>query len=154
MRPKERIKPFLEQINWENAVQIMFPEFTDDVKEEIVARIYKNLQEIKTTWNENPDWRITQVLVNTGMVPNYPGLWYYLEDAHFLISQGLEPRKVLLWGQNYDKDMNLLPKTNWILICDLNTDHIKAILDGNHTNSSTYIEAFKAELKHRKSLTE
>ena len=32
------------------------------------------------------------------------------------------------WGKNYDKDMNRLPKTEYILLKDLDTDHIYNIL--------------------------
>ena len=37
-------------------------------------------------------------------------------------------REWVLWGRNYDKNMNLLPETEWIPIKDLDTDHIYEIL--------------------------
>lgn len=150
MRPKERIKPFLEKVNWEKMIEYLFPDLDEGVKEEFLVKIFTNLQGIKTVWNINPDLRITQVLVNTDTIPNLPGFWYYREDEDILINQGYEPREVLLWGNNYDKDMNRLPKTKWILIKDLDTDHIEAILDGKYTRSSLYIKAFQDELKLRK----
>lgn len=37
-------------------------------------------------------------------------------------------REQFLWGRNYDKDNNLLKETEYILLKDLTTDHIIAIL--------------------------
>ena len=37
-------------------------------------------------------------------------------------------RESFKWGKNYDKDNNPLPKTEWILLKDLDTSHIVNIL--------------------------
>lgn len=58
-------------------------------------------------------------------------------------------RNNLFWGRNYDKDMNKLPETEYILIKDLDTDHIKAILDAQFQISDFYKEVFEEELKQR-----
>lgn len=58
-------------------------------------------------------------------------------------------RKHLVWGKNYDKDMNRLPKTIFIPIMDMTTEHIKAIIDGGHCKSGVYYEIFIEELKLR-----
>lgn len=152
MRPKERIKPFLEAVDWKKMLDNLFPGLKDETKENLISKIQMNLQGIKTVWNENPDLRITQVLVNTDTIPNYPGFWYYKEDYDILLDQGIPHRKFLLWGRNFDKDMNRLPKTEYLPICKMETDHIKAILDGEYTKSDVYINAFKDELEHRKSV--
>ncbi len=47
--------------------------------------------------------------------------------------------------------MNKLPKTIYNPIKDLDTDHIKAILDGDYCNNEIYLETFKEELKFRNS---
>jgi uncharacterized protein YihD (DUF1040 family) len=39
---------------------------------------------LREVWEDNPDWRLTQLLVNTGVVPNFPGTWYYYEDSEFV----------------------------------------------------------------------
>ena len=44
------------------------------------ARIDDVLHELRRVWIQQPDLRLTQVLVNLGIVPNTPGMWYYLED--------------------------------------------------------------------------
>jgi len=37
-------------------------------------------------------------------------------------------RESFKWGKNYDKDNNPLPKTEWVLLKDLDTSHIINIL--------------------------
>jgi hypothetical protein len=59
-------------------------------------------------------------------------------------------REYLKWGNNYDKDMNRLPKTIWKPIKELTTGHIEAILNGNYTNNEIYLDTFKKELEWRK----
>ena len=59
-------------------------------------------------------------------------------------------RQYLTWGNNFDKDMNRLPKTIYNPIKDMTSDHIQAILDGGWTkNNPFYEELFKEELKFR-----
>lgn len=66
----------------------------------------------------------------------------------------LEARDYLTWGKNFDKDMNRLSKTEYILIKDLSSDHIKAILEGGFVdNNEFYKELFKEELKLRNDKT-
>jgi hypothetical protein len=106
---------------------------------------------LEETWVKNPDWRLTQLLVNTGITPNLPGFWYYVEDAEFLVSLGFKMRDGLIWGTNFDKDMNKLPETIWRPIKDLTTDHIQAILDGKWVKEgSLHYKYFTEELEFRK----
>ncbi|MFY8248149.1 MAG: DUF7695 domain-containing protein [Gloeomargaritales cyanobacterium] len=59
-------------------------------------------------------------------------------------------RQYITWGKSYDKDMNKLPKTIYIPIKDMTSDHIQAILDGDWAkNNPFYEELFKEELKFR-----
>lgn len=114
----------------------------------------KNYYETAIFWKQNPDLRLAQVLVN-GIVPNYPGFWFHIEDEQLMLDTGLlEARDILFWGQNYDKEMNRLPETNWILIKDMGTDHIRAILfdiiEGRMDVNNSYREAFVNEIKIRK----
>jgi hypothetical protein len=59
-------------------------------------------------------------------------------------------RTNLVWGVNYDKDMNRLPDTDYRYIKDLSTDHIEAILDGGFCRNEFYKEVFNDELNYRK----
>ena len=72
-----------------------------------------------------------------------------IEEDEILEKLGIPAREYLLWGQNYDKDVNLLPKTLYKPIKDLTTDHIQAILDGGYTKNPKYIKCFEEELKLR-----
>lgn len=57
-------------------------------------------------------------------------------------------RNNMYWGVNYNKDGKRYPQTRWTLIKDLNTEHIKAILE-IPVIDDFYREVFENELKHR-----
>lgn len=60
-------------------------------------------------------------------------------------------RQYLTWGNNYDKNMNRLPKTIYNPIMDMSSEHIQSILDGGWVKINPfYEELFKQELKFRK----
>lgn len=155
MRVKNRIPIVFELIeNDENKLKFLkylFPNVINELFSDIVKKWNENKEKIEKLWLDNPDLRLTQVLVNTGILVNYPGFWYHKEEISFIVSEELlEPREILFWGQNYDKDMNRLPKTNFILIKDMSKDHIAAILKDNNEGklniSSVYRKAFEQEL--------
>jgi hypothetical protein len=61
-------------------------------------------------------------------------------------------RKNLHWGVNYTKDMVSLPQTKWTPICEMNIDHLQAILDRGY--GSHWIREFmNQELKYRECST-
>lgn len=123
--------------------------------DDILDNWENNYEEFSKLWIENPDLRLTQVLITTGILSNFPGLWYYLDNDIIIISANiLEPRDIYFWGQIYDKNLNKLPQTNWILIKDMSTDHIKAVLNdcknNEHLNrivEDKYLKHFNNELK-------
>lgn len=153
MRAKERIPIFLKFLFEENNVTILIKEIYKLELEESIYRVVSDIYDAKTyiedCWMNNPDWRFSQVLVNLYHLPNISGFWYYIEEDEILEKLGMEPREYLLWGQNYDKNMNLLPSTIYKPIKDLETDHIQAILDGEYTKNPKYIKCFEEELKLR-----
>ena len=150
MRPKERIIPFLEFIDNVKLIRDIWNIIVDEEEfRDTLWLIRSHQDQIKEFWLENPDLRYSQVLINLGIIPNISGFWYYIEEDEILEQLGIPAREYLLWGRNYDKDMNLLPKTERILIKDMATDHIQAILDGNFAKNPKYIECFKNELKLR-----
>lgn len=74
----------------------------------------------------------------------------YKETSVTTDSPHSEKRKVVKWGNNYDKDMNRLPKTIYNPIMNMTSDHITAILEGGWAkNNPFYEELFKEELKFR-----
>lgn len=56
-------------------------------------------------------------------------------------------REWVVWGRNYDKDMNKLEETEWIPVKDLNTDHIYKILEFKIPDS--YRRLFEEEIIYR-----
>ena len=131
-RPVERITPFLEKVKIKKVIDDVWKLPVDS---SYVKHLFdKNVDVIKEFWLENPFLRFSQVLVNLGILPNIPGIWYYMEDSDILTALGYNPEDILLWGINYDKDMKLLPKTIYKPISELNSDHLRAIINGGFVN--------------------
>ena len=98
-------------------------------------------------WKSNPKLRFGEMLVNQGILPDKFNIWCD-HDFEILIDQGNSPREVFTWGQNFDKDMNPLRNTNWIILKDMSVGHIKAILTGRWAVGYT-ARLFKNELEYR-----
>jgi hypothetical protein len=62
-------------------------------------------------------------------------------------------RQYLRWGKNYDADGNLLPKTQWVKLCDITDDHLDALCVYPPL-SPTYRTIFIREKQLRQSLYE
>lgn len=151
MRLKERIIPFFNKVDLIDLLESRWKELSviesfDPI--EAVKQIISHRDSIEKQWLENPDLRFSQILVNLNYIPNAPGLWYYEEEYDILIDQGAEPRDVLYWGKNYDKDENLLPETEYILIKDLTTDHIKGIFKFIKKNKQRLPDLWKSTLEN------
>lgn len=58
-------------------------------------------------------------------------------------------RNTMVWGQNYDKNMNRLPKTKWVKIKDLDTSHIWNILLNVKMLDGFYKEVLTDEIMYR-----
>ena len=123
MRTKERIKIYLDLLR-ERAKSVPILEDDDIMKSDLnVDDLYDELEKV---WLENPDWRFTQLCVNTGLIPNLPGMWYYTEDREFMSNLGFLMREITLWG-TYGKKGN--EPLKHILLKDMTNEHIQAILD-------------------------
>jgi hypothetical protein len=86
MRSKDRIQPFIDFI------------FSKDYLDKLITKIWKLPKQnpiditiilsskgiITNFWTENPDLRFSQVLVNLGLLENYEGFWYYMEEDQIL----------------------------------------------------------------------
>lgn len=147
MRLKERIPNFIEKVNIEN---LLLNIWKLPVSKETIESIKKDLPRIQQLWTEYPDGRFSQTLVNNDYIPNYQGFWYYTEESEILKKQGVDASEYLFWGQNYDKKGERLPETRYRLIKELDTDHIKTILNEGHTEEgSEYRKALTKELEKR-----
>lgn len=149
MRIRERIPNFLYKVNPEFLHKLFLKWFKTNF-EEVELRICKDKRKIKKFWMANHDLRFSQVLIAMGYLENFPGTWFYDEDENVLLEAGYPPRECLFWGQRYDKDMNMLPEVRWILIKDMTTDHIKAVIAFmGERLPQRYKNAFQAELELR-----
>ena len=129
MRNEKRIPIVLEKISWFNFIQnnTGLGKMSSELSG-IVNNIKNNLDTIKKEWLENPDLRLGQLLINNGLAPDLGSLWNVEEDDWLISEDYCNIEDVKFWGRNYDKDMNRLSQTEFVLLKDLTTDHIKAII--------------------------
>lgn len=154
MRIKERVPIILDLFkrNKEKVMSYLLKQIFKEEKDtkSLVYNIESKWEDIETIYKRYPVLRLTQVLVSARVIPNYYGLWYHIEDEDVMVESGVcDPRDIYFWGVNYDKNGDLLPKTEYKLIKDLQTEHIQNILKGNCTKNKKYIEVFKHKLKLR-----
>lgn len=150
MRPKERIKPFLDKVDMFMLLNNTWGIFDTETSMRYVNLIDAELPRIRDAWEEAPDLRFSQVLVNLGLIPNIPDIWYYKEEDKILVEQGADPAECYYWGQYYDKDMNELPEPIYKPIKELSTEHIEAILDGGFVRyNALYRQIMEDELEKR-----
>jgi hypothetical protein len=144
MRPKERISIVLDNIDWEDFINYL--EF-DDAKE-IAIKCKMNIHIIKSEWEKDPDLRLSQILINIGILYNKPGFWYYIEETdYFLERKILNPEEILFWG-TYGKDGKQPFKQ--ILIKDMDSEHLQACLNTQKNMNKLYRQTMRKVLRKRK----
>lgn len=152
IRAKERISIVLDKIDMN-----LFLSSGDLNKKQIVEGVRyfeKNKDKLQKSWEQYPDQRLGQFLINNSII-NDDFTLYNIEETKWLIDKELvEPRQMLFWGQIYDKDGNKLPEVRYSPIMDLNTEHIEKILETQHHISKLYKNAFEEELQLRKAWEE
>lgn len=93
MRRKERINEFFDKVNsidsWNDFLMWLDPlSLRDNLKKESYITMsedfYNKSNFIKSFWEENPDLRMSQVLVCLIYLDNYPGFWFYKEEEDYL----------------------------------------------------------------------
>ncbi len=128
MRQLERIDIILDVLDIKQFLLDL--EIDPKIADDCDIKVIECWEEFVKFWKKNPDQRLTQCLINIGFLSNLPGFWYYKEEDQYCIDKGLlKTEEIRFWGQNYDKKGKRLPKTNYILLKDLKTDHIQAILE-------------------------
>ena len=146
MRNTERIKIYLDLLkNRSKNSPILIEKI--DIMRSTDLNVDELYDELEKVWLENPDWRFTQLCVNTGLIPNIPGFWYYTEDREFMTNLGFSQREILLWG-TYGKDGKQPLKH--ILLKEMTNEHIQAILDTQTHLSEEKRKYFSDELDLRK----
>lgn len=151
MRPVERIPIFLQHVDLHKLLVDIWnlPLSLEEIPI-VVSNIKSEMDSIRKVWIKNRDLRFSQVLIKLGLIHNYVGFWFYMEEHEILKEMGVQPRDYLLWGSRFDKRGKLLKKVKWVSIRDLSTDHILKILKEKHTNRIDYLSAFETELILRK----
>lgn len=158
MRRPERIPIILEKLEDDTNKEIVLKHLFKDAEYNIAFSVIKwndMFNIFKQVYTDNPYLRITQVLVNTGIIPNVEGFWYYTEDEPLLVETNiLQQRDIYFWGRNFNKEGKQLPNTEYVLIKDMETPHIQSILRDNEEGllktSKYYLEMFNDELRLRK----
>lgn len=149
MKPKERIPIFLNLLNWEKLSKRW------DLPKNLESFLKGHLKQdnLLEYWQDNPDQRFGQMLINQGILQDNLRIWID-EEIDILKDQGINPRDFLLWGSTYDKDKNLLDEVKYRLIKDLETNHIENILKDFERSkaklSPLFQETFEKELEMRK----
>lgn len=151
MRAIERIELFLDKVDLKKLLNQTWNIIVEqDELEDTLWIINSHKNDINKFWKENPDLRFSQVLINMGIISNIPGYWYYMEESEILEKQGYPPEEVNYWGVYFDKDMNPLENPYYAPLSTLNTEHLKAILNGGFVKNNTkYQEIIKKILKER-----
>jgi hypothetical protein len=149
MRSIERIDNFLKLVDWNDLLfrrwQIPFED--NELLTKVIA--YSNTPTIPEYWNENPDQRIGQVLINLNLIPDKLNIWNE-EEEDILIEQGIAPENCLFWTSIFDKDGNKLLEPLTRLISDMDTDHIVKVIELYHDKlSPRYKQAFDNVLDYR-----
>jgi hypothetical protein len=145
MRNEVRIDNFLKKVNINHLITNIWK--LPDIN---VQNIINNIPIIREHWMHMPDLRFSQILIYLDYVPNLSGGWFYYEEDEILEIQGYKPREYTFWGNLYDKDKNKLPEVNYILVKDLNIDHMQNLIDGNWIKNGTKIyKIISDELKIR-----
>ena len=109
-----------------------------------------NMQILKKFWLDNYDLRLTQVLVNLDIIPNYLGTWYYTEETNWLVEHKiLKFEEIHFWTSILDKNNKKLKKPKVILLKNMKIDHIQAIVDNFSIKiNKDYLKYFKKRLKN------
>jgi hypothetical protein len=139
MRPIERIKIYLDLLRSKSDIKIA------DIDIHLTNEM---IDELENIWLENQDLRFTQLCVNTGIIPNIPGSWYYDEDRDFMENLGFSIREILLWGT---RGINGNQPVTYIQLKNLKTEHIISILETQQL-SNRIKSYFENELKLRESI--
>lgn len=164
-RCKERIPIILKHIDWRDFiaksgyVDAYFkdhgcPDHLRDKKldatvlQYVLLKISENIKHIESFWSESSDQRLTQVLVNMGIIQNIPGTWYYFEETEYMItSRTLKPEEILFWG-TYGKDGK--QELRYVLLKDMDSEHIEACLRTQKNMNEYYRKTMQKIMRFRK----
>ena len=152
MRNKRRIPIILDLfLNKETLL-----DFLVSSDQKIIDEIYNNWEMITKTWNEYPDLRFGQLLVNLRLIPSIKietYIWNIEEDDWLIKNNYINIEDIKFWGVNYYKNNKPRKTTKYKLLKDLDLDHIKNIIiffekNGNINRlNPKYLKYFNKRIK-------
>ena len=105
--------------------------FLNTSSQKLIDDLYNNWEEIKEEWLKYPDCRLGQLLVNLNLIPskNIEHIIWNIEEDDWLIQNGYcNIEDIKFWGINYYKNGKQRKSTKFILLKDLDINHIKNII--------------------------
>jgi len=108
-----------------------------------------NIVKITHEWTKYPEYRLGQLLYNMDLLTNDSS--YHIEEDNWLINNNyFDYEDIKFWGINFDINNNQLPQTEYKLLKDLTTDHIKNIIkfskDNNSKINDNYLKYFNKRI--------
>lgn len=122
--------------------------------EYIIEQWEKYEENLESHWKYSPDWRFSQLLINSGIMRNFPGFYYHKEDETSVIESGiLEAKDILFWGNFFDENKKRLDEPRFLLASEMSSSHIKNVLAMHYEDGADipkdFIRVFEEELKNR-----
>jgi len=108
-------------------------------------RIRPFMEWLTKEWEAHPDYRFGQFLINYGIIPDGMAMWQTdISDYEF---EHEVAREIITWGVLCEYKC----ERKYVLIKDLETDHIKNIIKTQlHIRSTKIEKVLRDELKYRK----
>ena len=144
MRPKERIPIVLNNIIWKDFLKYLT--FDENQISDIIKLIIENYSKIEQCWNDNPDYRLGQLLVNEGYIPDN-SIAFYVEETEYMIKfKQCLPEELLFWGTRGDQPLKM------VSIDKMETDHLKACLETQKQMNAYYEKTMLKVINKRRKL--
>ena len=121
-------------------------------------KLHENWNLIEKEWLKSPDQRFGQLLSNLGLVSKEieNHIWNIEEDDWLIKNGYCNIEDIKFWGVNYYKNGKKRKTTKFILLKDLDDDHIQNLIkwseDQNalHRLNKEYLEYFNKRINDRK----
>ena len=121
-------------------------------------KLHENWELIEKEWNKYPDYRFGQLLSNLNLIDKEIEniIWNIEEDNWLIQNNYCNIEDIKFWGVNYYKNGKKRKTTKFVLLKDLETDHIINIIkffeDQNmlHKLNKQYLEYFNKRINDRK----
>ena len=104
--------------------------FLNKSSQKTIDIIYNHWERFEKEWLKSPDQRFGQLLSNLDLVPKdiENTIWNIEEDRWLIDNDYIKFENIKFWGVNYYKNGKKREKTKFVLLKDLELDHIKNII--------------------------